>query len=237
MQLRDYIRLLTKRLWLIILITVLTATCAFVFSKLQRPVYRSTVYLNVNPARLDWGLQQSIQNLMRNYAGVIGSREIASEVIDRLQLDITPDQLREKLTVSPIESDFLIEIDADDYDPLIARDIAQTTAEVFVEHIKVIMLDQDKADRVNVSIRDYALPGELHKPKWKINTLAGALFGLVAGILVVFLLEWLETDVIRSTQDIERQTHLSVLGVIPSTSANAGKRKNKPAQQTQRSYS
>jgi len=223
LQLRDYFRLLTKRLWLIILIMVLTAAFAFGFSRIQRPIYRSTVYLNVYPARLDWGLQQSIQNLMRNYAGVIESRDLATEVNDRLQLDITPDQLREKITVSPIESDFLIEIDADDYDPLIARDIAQTTAEVFVERIKVSMLEQDKSDRVDVTIRDYALPGVLHKPKWKINTLAGALFGLVAGVLVVFLLEWLETDVIRSAQDIERQTHLTVLGMIPATSPGLGK--------------
>ncbi len=233
MQLRDYFRLLTKRGWLIILIMVLSAASALLFSRLQQPVYRSTVYLNVNPARLDWGLQQSIQNLLRNYAGIIASRDIATEVNDRLQLDITPDQLREKLTVSPIESDFLLEIDADDYDPLIARDIAQTTAEVFVERIQVTMLDQDKSDRVNVSIRDYALPGVLHKPKWKINTLAGALFGLIAGVLVVYLLEWLETDVIRSAQDIERQTHLAVLGVIPNLTSSQGKRAGNHAKSVQ----
>ncbi|MCE5260140.1 MAG: hypothetical protein LLG44_13945 [Chloroflexi bacterium] len=233
MQLRDYFRLLTKRGWLIILITVLSAASALLFSRLQQPVYRSTVYLNVNPARLDWGLQQSIQNLLRNYAGIIASRDIATEVNDRLQLDITPDQLREKLTVSPIESDFLLEIDADDYDPLIARDIAQTTAEVFVERIQVTMLDQDKSDRVNVSIRDYALPGVLHKPKWKINTLAGALFGLIAGVLVVYLLEWLETDVIRSAQDIERQTRLAVLGVIPNLTSSQGKRAGNHAKSVQ----
>lgn len=220
MQLRDYIRLLTKRGWLIIVIMVLAAASALVFSRLQQPVYRSTVYLNVYPARLDWGLQQSIQNLMRNYAGVIGSRDLATEVNNRLQLDVTPDQLRAKLTVSPIESDFLLKIDANDYDAVIARDIAQTTAEVFVERIKVTMLEQDKADRVDVSIRDYALPGILYKPKWKINTLAGALFGLIAGVVVVYILEWLETDVIRSSQDAERQTHLTVLGVIPAL-ANA----------------
>ena len=87
----------------------------------------------------------------------------------------------------------------DDFDPLIARDIAQTTAEVFVERIKVSMLEQDQRDRVQVSIRDYPLPGILYKPKWKINTLAGGLFGVIAGVLVVFLLEWLEADVIRTS--------------------------------------
>jgi capsular polysaccharide biosynthesis protein len=223
MRLRDYLRILIKRGWIIIVIAVITATSALVFSRLQQPIYRSTIYLNVYPARLDWGLQQVIQSLMRNYAGVISSRDTAMEVINRLQLDITPDQLRSKLTVVPIQSDFLLEIDADDLDPLIARDIAQTTAEVFVERIKVSMLEQAQTDRVQVSIRDYPLPGILYKPKWKINTLAGGLFGIIAGVLVVFLLEWLEADVIRTSQDLERYTHLSVLGVIPTLSTTQGR--------------
>jgi capsular polysaccharide biosynthesis protein len=221
--LRDYIRILLKRGWIIIVIAVVTASSALVFSRLQQPVYRSTIYLNVYPARLDWGLQQVIQSLMRNYAGVISSRDTAMEVITRLQLDITPDQLRSKLTVVPIQADFLLEIDADDYDPLIARDIAQTTAEVFVERIKISMLEQDQRDRVQVAIRDYPLPGILHKPNWKVNTLAGGLFGAIAGILVVFLLEWLEADVIRTHKDLERYTRLSVLGVIPTLEPPQGR--------------
>ena len=216
MQLRNYIRIFTKRVWIIMLAALITTASAMVVSRIQTPVYRSTIMLSVWPARLDWGLQQTIKGLLRNYAGDIESRDAAAKVIDRQQLDITPDELRAKLTVDPIESDFLIQIDADDYDPLIARDIAQTTAEVFVEKIDVHMLDQDKSDRVTVTIRDYALPGTLHKPKWKINALAGAVFGVLIGGMVVYLLEWLEADIIRNPEDMEQHTGVAVLGVIPS---------------------
>lgn len=219
MQLRDYLRIIAKRGWIIALLAVITTASALVFSYIQTPVYRSTIYLNVWPARLDWGLQQVITNLMRNYAGQITSRQTATEVINRLQLDITPDDLRAKLTVDPIEEDSLIQIDADDYDPLIARDIAQTTAEVFVENIKVYMLEQDQRDRVEVSVRDYALPGVLHKPKWKINALAGAIFGILIGGLLVYILEWLEADIIRTSEDLERRLGVAVLGVIPAISS------------------
>jgi len=223
-QLRMYLNIIGKRFWIILVTVILSVGIALLVSKLQTPEYRSTIYLNVIPARLDWGLQQTIKGLMRNYAGNITSRETAAEVIDRLQLDITPDQLREKLTVRPIESDFLIQIDADDYDPFIARDIAQTTAEVFVEDIKVYMLEQDKRDRVEVNIRDYALPGTLHKPKWKINVLAGAIFGLIAGTGIVFILRWLETDIIRSEDDIEYHAGIPVLGSIPSIESSMAHR-------------
>ena len=219
MQLRDYFRIIAKRGWIIVLLTVITTASALVFSYVQTPVYRSTIYLNVWPARLDWGLQQVITNLMRNYAGQITSRQTAAKVIDRLQLDITPDDLRAKLTVDPIEEDSLIQIDADDYDPLIARDIAQTTAEVFVEDIKVYMLEQDQRDRVEVSVRDYALPGVLHKPKWKINALAGAIFGILIGGLLIYILEWLEADIIRTAEDMERRLGVAVLGIIPAVAS------------------
>jgi capsular polysaccharide biosynthesis protein len=218
-QLRDYIRIVAKRGWVILLAMFITTSSTLVFSKLQTPVYRSTIYLNVWPARLDWGLQQVIKALMRNYAGTIGSRDMASRVIDRLQLDITPTELQSKLTISPIESDSLLRIDANDYDPMIARDIAQTAAQLFVDQIKVYMNDQDKADRVEVTIRDYAEPGVLFKPKWKVNTLAGAVFGLLVGGLIVFILEWLAADIIRTPEDAERHTGIAVLGIIPLANA------------------
>ncbi len=215
MPLREYVQIIGKRLWLIALLAVLGVVGALVISRVQTPEYRSTIYLNVWPSRLDWGLQQTIKGLMRNYAGNITSRDTAMTVISRLQLDIPPDALRDKLTVRPIEEDFLLQIDADDNDPLIARNIAQTTAEVFVEDIQVYMLEQDKRDRVEVTIRDYALPGTLHKPKWKINVLAGGVLGVLIGTVLVFVLRWLEADTIRTSADVERATGIAVLGAIP----------------------
>ncbi|NLX43700.1 MAG: hypothetical protein GXY79_09520, partial [Chloroflexi bacterium] len=137
MELREYFRIIGRRGWIIILTMVLAVGGALIGSRLQTPVYRSTIYLNVFPGRLDFGLQQTVVSVMRNYSGIITSRTTAQEVITRLQLDITPAQLSEKITVKPIESDLQIRIDADDYDPIIASAIAQTAAEVFVEYTAV----------------------------------------------------------------------------------------------------
>ena len=116
----------------------------------------------------------------------------------------------------------LIQIDADDYDPLIARDVAQTTAEVFVEDTKVLMQDQDAADRVEVSIRDYALPGQLHKPKWKVNVLAGAVLGALVGVVIVFVLRFLEADIIHNARELEEYTGVAVLGLVPASGTASG---------------
>ena len=221
-QPQDVLRIMIKRGWVLLFAVAVTMASTLVFSRLQTPVYRSTVYLNVWPARLDLSLQQTIRGLMRNYAGSITSREVAMQVVNDLQLDITPEQFRAKLTVNPSESDFLIQIDADDYDPLLARDIAQRTAEVFVADIRIYMLDQDQRDRVQVTIIDDALPGRLHKPKWQINMLAGGMFGLLLGGLVIGLAEALAANTISTTRDIQRSIDLPVLGVVPMTTDAEG---------------
>jgi len=214
-ELGEYFRIIRKRGWIIILSMVIAMGGAFLVSRIQTPVYRSTVYLNVFPGRLDWGLQQTIKSVLSNFAGVITSRSTAEEVVSRLQLDLSVDQLIEKLTVSPVESELVIRIDADDYDPLIARDIAQTTAEVFVEYADVLMQDQDAADRVEVSIRDAAQPGVLHKPKWKINVAAGAVLGALIGVVIIFVLRFLEADIVHTARELEEYTGVAVLGLIP----------------------
>ncbi len=229
MELKDYFQIIIKRGWIIVLATVITVAAAFVASRVQTPIYRSTVYLNVFPGRLDWGLQQTIKGVMRNFAGTITSRTTATEVLNRLNLDLTPEELAAKITVRPIESDLVIQIDADDYDPLIARDIAQVTAEVFVENTTALMQDQDRADRVEVSIRDYALPGRLYRPNWKINVLAGAVFGILIGVVVVLVISYLESDIIRTSRELEEHTGLAVLGLIPAVESGGSRRKGHAA--------
>ncbi|MDI7278088.1 MAG: Wzz/FepE/Etk N-terminal domain-containing protein [Anaerolineae bacterium] len=215
MPLREYLRILWKRGWIIIVMATVTAASAVVFSLLQRPVYRSTVQLNVMPARLDLGLTQSIKWLMRNYAANILSNTTLDEVIKRSGQDMTADMLRSRIRVSPIESDFLIEITVDDYDPEVARILAQHTADVFVERIQVYMLDQDKRDRVDVEAKDAAKPAYLQFPKKKINALAGGVFGVLLGVVIVLGLEWVDAGIVRSPDDLERACRSSVLGMIP----------------------
>ena len=219
MDLRDYLNVLAKRGWIILLVAVIAASSAFLFSRLQTVVYRSTIQLNVWPGRPDWGLQQVIKGLMRNYSGQIKSRETAQQIINLQQLDLPADAVLEEMTVSPIESDFLIQIDVDDTDPQRAQVIAQTAAEVFVERIRVYMLEQDKGDRVDVFIRDDATPAQVFWPKTGLLVLTGGIFGLLAGALVVFGMEWLTADIIRSSRDVERHTKLILLGSIPTTAA------------------
>jgi capsular polysaccharide biosynthesis protein len=225
MELVDYLRILTKRGWIAVLVAVVAAVTAFAVSKMQTPVYSAGVKLSVNPARADWGLSNTTKDLLRNYAENIRTHKMAQEVIDRAQLDMDTTTLLSKLFVSPAADTFTLQIEARDTDPQVAMTIAQTMAEVFVEDRDAWNQRQDKRDRIEVSILDsvWNLGYQQYSPNTKINTLAGGLVGLLVGLFVVFFLEWLEQDVIRTDEDIERAVQVTVLGVIPPvTSESAG---------------
>ena len=214
MELTRYLSLLWKRGWIVVLVVVIAAISAFGFSKMQTPVYRAAIQISVNPARPDWGLAQTAKTMLRNYTVNMTTHTWAQKVIDQLKLDVPTGYLLSITHTSSDESNLTIEIDIDHQDPAVAQDIAWTWANHFVEWRTAENLDLPKEDRVGAAILD--VPSvSLYKPKTQINVLAAAIIGLLVGGLIVFVLEWLESDTIRSTQDVERHVGVAVLGTIP----------------------
>lgn len=68
----------------------------------------------------------------------------------------------------------------------------------------------------NISVIDHAeVPTKKYKPKVILNIIVGALLGLLGGIALAFLLEYLD-DSIKTIEDFERAAKLPVLGMVPS---------------------
>jgi capsular polysaccharide biosynthesis protein len=217
MQLQDYARVLLKRGWMIIVLAVLAAGSAYGFSKLQTPIYRSTVTLSVLPSRpADWGQAQAIKTLLRNYVQQMESPSITQQVIDKLQLDMTPEKFVSLLNFNADEADFVIQIEARNPMPDTAAKMGQTLAETFVSKHNQDNLQIDQQDRILVSILRNATSPEIFSPKTAINTLAGAILGALIGLVLIFALEWIESDIVRAPEDVERHIGLTVLGSIPT---------------------
>lgn len=69
----------------------------------------------------------------------------------------------------------------------------------------------------NIQVVDKAqIPLFPYKPKLKLNVAIGLLGGFIFGFVLVFLREALD-DSIKSIEDLERNFHLPMLGMIPST--------------------
>ena len=217
MQIKDYINLLLKRGWIIVLVAAATFAGAVLVSKLQTPIFRSSIKISVSPARSDYGLSLTIERVLRNYAAQIKTRKMAQTVIDKLKLDLVPDAFLAELTINAQLDNNLIQVDVDDPDPNRAKDIANTLARVFVEDQTAKQADIDRQNRLDVSVLDDALPGELNRPKTRNNALAGGILGILLGGLIVFALEYLD-DTLKTAEDVDRYVGLTTLGAIPTAS-------------------
>ena len=217
MQLQDYARVLLKRGWIIILLAIIATGSAYVFSKLQTPIYRSTVTLSAEPSRpADWGQSQAIKNLLRLYVEQMQSPNLTQPVIDKLQLDVSPDKFNSQVNFSADESTLKITIEVRHPIPAVAAKMAQTLAESFVSFRNQANLQIDQRDRILVSILRNATSPDIFSPKTSVNALAGAILGALIGVIIVFALEWLESDIVRTAEDVERYIGVTVLGAIPT---------------------
>lgn len=216
MPLSEYARILYRRGWILALMAVLTAGAAFVFSKLQTPVYKSTIYILVQPSRVDLGLTESAKTLLRSYVAWMDTDSRAGDVINALQLDKEPTSLHGDVTIASDDSRFIIQVDVKNGNGDLANNIAQEWANLFVQYRNDENQKQRQEDRVNAIILDPPRFAQ-DSPKTAINTAAGGVLGLILGGLIVVVLEYLEAAVIRSPGDIERQFGLPVLGAIPAS--------------------
>lgn len=223
MELSDYIRIVRRRGWVVVLLVVLAAGAAYVFSKAQVPIYEASVNLTVRPARADWGLSNTVGALLRSLAGDITTHSFMRRVIDLEQLDTTTDDLLNGKTVFVKDeaADFTISIVVRDASDQVAVQLVNAIADLFVQDRIEWNQDQDKRDQIDVAIRDHARYAAIYTPKTEINVLAGAVLGLLLGVVIVAVMEWLEAGVVRSTEDLDR-LQIPALGAIP---VESGKRR------------
>ncbi len=215
MELGDYLAIIRRKGWLILLLAVLTSAAAFGFSKIQTPVYQSSLRMLVQPARTDFGQAQAAKQLLRGYVQWIHSSYRAAKVIDELKLDMTPEQLLSDIEVASDDSSFVIQLNVENTDPNLANDIARTWGNTFIQWRIDDNATQRKEDRVDAEFIDDPQAG-LDRPNTKINAAAGAIFGALLGTIIVFVLEWIESGVVRRSEDVEKYLDIPVIGTIPN---------------------
>ena len=214
MELTDYFRILRQRGWVIIVLMALTAAAAFGFSKMQTPVYQSNLRMLVQPSRTDFGQAQAAKTLLTSYEQWLYSSYRAQAVINNLQLDMTPGELLSDVRVASDGNSFIISLSVDNTDPNLANDIARAWGNELIMWQNANNDKLNKEDRITIEFVDDPQAG-LDRPDTMINTAAGAVFGLLLGVALIFLLEWLASGVIRRSEDVERYLDIPVIGSIP----------------------
>lgn len=215
-SLKELFQTIKKRLWLIVLLTVLATTVSGVVSYfLLTPIYQSSTQLLVNQAKNDQGTVDVNQirsnvEIISTYNVIIKSPAILDKVSQELNGQETFTTLNSIITVGPEGNSQVLKITVQHQDPVMAANIANITAEVFQSEVTTLM----NVD--NVTILSPAQIGENPspiKPQPVLNMAIAFVVGLMAGVGLAFLLEFLD-NTIKNEQDVEKLLELPVLGSI-----------------------
>ena len=214
MNLIDYANILIRRGWIMLLLAVIAAGSAYLFSRTLDPVYRATQKVRIEPSRTDFGLTQAAKQLLNSHVAYLDSTLRAEEVIDRLQLDMIPEQLRADVRIAPDLDSLLIQIDVENTDRHQAERIAAEWARLLVQYRTDRNQQARQEDRIEASLQDRPVTA-LARPDLRINAVAGFLAGGFIGGIIVFALEYLESAIVRRREDLEAGAGLPVLAAVP----------------------
>jgi non-specific protein-tyrosine kinase len=140
MELREIVRILWKRLWIIALGTILISVIVFVASRNMTPVYQAKVTLMVNQSTntpfAGYLSLSTGEGLALTYSELLKARPLLEIVIANLDLNLSPDGLREmrenRIRTSLVPDTQLLELTVEDASPQRASDIANEIALMFV---------------------------------------------------------------------------------------------------------
>ncbi|GIN58822.1 capsular polysaccharide biosynthesis protein [Lederbergia ruris] len=215
-SLKELMQTLRKRMTLIVLITVVAMVLSGAVSFfVLTPIYQSTTQLLVNQSKDDQPaynpseIQTNLQ-LINTYNQIMTSPRILDKVIADLDLDMTATELKDKISVESATDSQVVNVTVQDPDPNQAVTIANKVADVFEKDIVDLM----NVDNVNILTKAEVGPEVSPvKPQPLLNIAIAAVVGLMLGVGIAFLLEYLDNTV-KTAEDIEKLLELPMLGAV-----------------------
>jgi capsular polysaccharide biosynthesis protein len=226
---RDVFRTLWVRLWLIVLVGIVFSGVALGLSFMQTPMYEASIKILVgqtreqlppgtNPGANIWPPEQLTQTMVEG----IKSRPVAADVIQQLDLQMTPDEVLGSLQAESIQKSSFIQVTYTDTSPERAQEVVNAIGEVFPE--RVSQLNPSETELFATMWERAEKPNGSVSPDILRNGLIGLVLGLMLGVGLAFLLKYLD-DSWHSPEEVEQISGIPTFGVIPEFEASTGKKK------------
>lgn len=202
-----------KHLLSIILCIALFGGAAGAFSRyVMIPQYSSSAMMYILSKETTLTSLADLQigsQLTNDYQVIVKSRPVLQDVIERLNLNQTYEQLSSRLTIANPSNTRILTISIEDADAKLAKDIVDTVAKVSSDYIA------DTMEMVPPKIiEEGTVATQKSSPSVAKNTVLGALLGAVfmCGIIT---LRYVLNDTITTTDDVEQYLGISVLASVP----------------------
>src|SRR4051794_17021438 len=218
METRELLHLL-RRAWLVLTVgTLVGLILGASLALLQTPKYTATAEAFVatgnasNVSELSQG-GNFTQQIVDSYAHVATSPYVLSSVVTQLGLDETPDELEKDVTAGAAQGTVVLEISATNPSPERAAAIANAVTKRLATAVETLIPGAtSKTDTVKLTqIRPASVPDRPTSPNRPLYIALGGLLGLAIVLGVTILRDRVDTR-IRGTRDVERVTHLPILG-------------------------
>ena len=216
-QLSDYIDIVRRRFWLIVLIAAVTLGAAAGWAFNKTPVYRSSMKILVGQGegvfRSD--LVNATEELTQTASDLLETDIVATTVVEELDLDISSNQLLGNLGVSTEPSTAVLLVSYDDTDRERGREILAQVGETFEELVSERLGGAGENGNITATIFDDAhfLPGQVEPKPMRDVAVAGAL-GILLGVIAAFVREQFDRT-IRSVGQVELSFGQSVSATLP----------------------
>jgi len=214
-DLREIIRIIFRQWWVVGVFFLISVTASFVLSfYVLQPVYKAEATLFVGKegsktGGIELGEIQLNDKLVLDYREIIKSRLAAREIIEKLNLDMSIEAFQKCVTVTTVNNSRLIKIAFLSSDPRLAMDVANALSEFIIKKA------EDIVDVKNVQVIDAAeFPSRPIKPNKKMNLAIAGVVGIMAGIGVILIIEYLDST-LKNSEDVERYLGFNVIGEIP----------------------
>src|SRR6266545_2644450 len=206
MELRDYFRIIRKRVWLIVLAGLLCPAAALVSSEATIPVYQATAKLLVVGKTDPGGGTASAyegtllsQQLVKSFAQILESRATAEAALRLDPQPFTPRQLQARVHAEPVTDTLLINLNVEDTNPARAKRLTNNIARAFIAAVPRLQ----SGSALRVSLVEPALtPTAPIRPRTRLNVALGLLLGLMLGVGLACLREFLDRSV-KTPEELE----------------------------------
>lgn len=219
-RLDELFEALKKRWLMIVVITLLATVASAVFSFFViKPQYEASTKVFIGK---DDGENQSYsqndvmmyQKLMKTYSEAIKTKDLVSRSLKGTSLKLEPAEVLENLTVVSVTDTQILQIKYKSKNPKEAEVVIEEIAEEFIETSKELVPNG------NIKIIEAVeLPEKPVSPNKKMNIAIAFLLGLMVGVGLAFLLEFLD-NTFKNKEQLERELDLPVLGSIPDMKDN-----------------
>jgi capsular exopolysaccharide synthesis family protein len=221
MELRDYLRAVRKRWWLVAGSVIVALGASTLITTLTPPTYSASVTFFVG-AQTKGGVSDAYQGglfsqqRIKSYADLLTSDRLAQAIVDHDPVGLTSEQVRESITAAAVPDTVLLQATVVDRDRTRALRLSQELAKQFVALVQ--KLETPPGSEVPAvwveAVTGPALADEPVSPTPVRNTGLALVLGLVLGIGAAILRETLDTSV-KTPQALAESTGAAVLSTIP----------------------